>query len=139
MPHRIPLVTNTVSFFIELITLGLLTIWQGVETVGSIISEQDWNRITGPHGVAFIACAACMILWGSSVARDRKEDRRRRAEDEARERRHAETIKLQSDNAESLKALTVENAKTNMRVANAIHSLDQSIKTLVLQNETADR
>ena len=133
MPHRIPLVTQTLGFIFEAIALGFLTVWQGLSAIASLISNEDWDRITGPHGVAFVACAACLVLWLNAVNRDRKEDKRRIAEDAAKERRHEDSIRALNLYSEKVMGIAVDTAKTNMHVAEAIKSLDSTIKKLVLK------
>jgi hypothetical protein len=103
----------------------------------AIISETDWSRITGPHGVAFVAIAAVIVLWASGIRKDKREDERRTKEENAREGRHSESIAIQKDNAEKLVALTVENIKACGHVTQAIHSMDRTIQQLT--HELGDR
>lgn len=107
--------------------------WQGIAT---LISNDDWSRITGPHGLVFVLIIGLIVVWTKSVR-----------DDAARERRHRETIATQQEHfkalldlnektADDLKVLTVAATKAQMSSTNAIISMDHNI--IRLTNEMAD-
>lgn len=107
MPYRTA-AANVVITILEGILFGSLALYHGVI---SIFSDADWEKVTGPHGVAFISLLAVVVLWNQGRIRERNENRRRREEMVAREMQHDQTISLQKENAERLCALTAENIK----------------------------
>lgn len=134
MPHRFSTLTFLpFAAIADIVTLGFLASWQGTL---ALISSDDWNRITGPHGLVFVLIIGLIVLWTKSVR-----------DDSARERRHKETIKSQQDNfkalldlngktADDLRVLTVASTKAQMTSTNAIISMDHNIVRLT--NEIAD-
>ena len=72
---------GTVSTAFDIIALTSLAIWQGVTTFAAFISNEDWEKITGPHGLVFILICGLIVVWTKSVK-----------DDAARERRHRESI-----------------------------------------------
>ena len=93
----------------------------------AIISETDWQRITGPHGVAFVAIAAVIVLWVSGMRKDKREDERRVKEEQNREKRHSESLLMQGENAKRLMELTVEGIKAQGMVAMALRDLKTAL------------
>lgn len=127
MPHRIPFVTNALATVAEGAVLIYLSVANGWHYVASIFSDEDWNRITGPHGVAFISLAAVVVLWGNGIRRERNEERRREIEEAKREKRHAELVNLQKENAEKLTDLTVQAIITQGKAAEALRDLTKAL------------
>lgn len=135
MPHRlVPYITTPFVAAIDIFTLGFLAIWQGLAT---LISSDDWNKITGPHGLVFVLIIGLIVVWTKSVR-----------DDAARERRHKETIQSQQQHfnsliemnektANDLKILTVASTKAQMSATNAIISMDHNI--IRLTNELSDQ
>jgi hypothetical protein len=135
MPHPLILAPSWLYHTAEASVLAM------AGTSLAIISEQDWNRMTGPHGVAFIAVAAVIVLWANGLRKERLEQKRRdeealrhearRQEDEAnREKRHKEAMSMQSANADRIMDITVESIKAQGHSAQAIASIDSTIKRL---------
>ena len=127
MPHRLLELPPVFLHSIEAIILGLALGWNTMSYYAQIISERDWQRMTGPHGVAFIAVVAAVVLWLNKISSDKsrakelseqdsKEDKRREAEELNKEKRHAETLAASHEYAESMKALAVESMKVTMKV-----------------------
>ncbi len=117
-------------------------------SVVALISEQDWGRLLGPHGVAVAALMAVVALWLGNIrdkrilredleSRERREENRRAVEEASREKRHTESIRIQRENADKLIALTVENIKAAAHVTASIESVDRTIQTLA--DELKDR
>jgi hypothetical protein len=135
MPHRLisfiaPAFTSTLDIF----TLGALALWQGL---AAFISADDWNRITGPHGLVFVLIIGLIVVWTKSVRDDAARERRHRETIAAQESHFAALIKMNDDNATDLKALTVAATKAQMTATNAIISMDHNI--IRLTNELADQ
>lgn len=117
-------------FFVTLLEgalFGFLTLYNGTQTLCSIISSEDWSRITGPHGVAFIACAAVVVLWLNGLRREQREDKRREGEETKREERHAETLTLQKENSSKLIELNVEQIKAQALATAAMTDLKEHL------------
>lgn len=134
MPHRDPNIQAFFSHVVEGSVLGFLAIWQGLSAYAATISEQDWSKIFGPNGVAFVSVIAVVVLWSALlmfIHRSKKSEEQRRKEelemrakeDESRERRHKEIMEMQTKNAEDLKSLTAESIKANMKGTFAIETL----------------
>jgi hypothetical protein len=139
MPHRILqyAISNfpvNVTSLVEGTMLSILAIWKGTAT---IISDDAWEKLTGPHGLVFALIIGIIIIWSKSVR-----------DDAARERRHKETIKTQQEHfqklidlnektANDLKILTVASTKAQMSATNAIISMDHNI--IRLTNELSDQ
>ena len=115
--------------------------WQGIEAVVATISDSDYSKMTGPHGVAFVSVIAVIVLWGALLAyisrtNKREEARRkeeleaRKIEDEARERRHVELMTTQGHNAQKLIDLTAQSIAANMNGTHAIQMLSHDIQTM---------
>jgi hypothetical protein len=130
MPIRYIIQSQTFQNILEGSMLSMLSIV-------AIISEADWARILGPHGVAVCAILGLAIVWGSGLRKDKREDERRAKEESSREARHAESIRLQKENADKLIEITVENIKAAGKVTQAITSMDRTIQHL--SNELSDR
>ena len=157
MPHRIQFVTNCLAHTIEGSILAFLALMQGLLAVADAISTEDWSRITGPNGVAFVACTSTLVLWATFITlirrvrldaiaketRDR-EDARAREERERTDRSNhftllhdsnKENVERLIDLTEKHQRLTVEAAKIDMRVSHAIHSLETAIQKLSLASK----
>lgn len=135
MPHRLisyiaPAFTST----LDIVTLGTLALWQGLST---LISSDDWNRITGPHGLVFVLLIGLIVVWTKSVRDDAARERRHRETIAAQEKHFATLIKMNGENANDLKALTVASTKAQMTATNAVISMDHNI--IRLTNELADQ
>lgn len=134
MPYRVSSIFfSPVAAFIDVTLLGVLALWQGIT---ALISEDDWSKITGPHGLVFVLIIGLIVVWTKSVR-----------DDAARERRHRESIKTQEDHfnslltlnaktADDLKILTVASTKAQMNSTNAIISMDRNI--ILLTNELSN-
>ena len=143
MPPRIHIVSSALYHAIEGGVLGLLALTNGVQYLVGVISESDWQRITGPHAFLFGLIIAVLVLWNSGRVREANEKKRqerqeilenerREKEEKARDDRHAELVKTQRENAESLKALTVESIKAVAKSTHAIETLDRNIQRLTI-------
>jgi hypothetical protein len=145
MPHRYEQAKTTMIHTGEFLVLASSAI---VASVNSLIDEQSWDRLTGRHGALFFMAIALIIFWNSNrvrtkreiermAANETKEDARRKEEEilrqvenEAREHRHQEAMKLQRDNAQQLLALTVESVKSNAIVAKAQTEVAHALESL---------
>jgi len=132
MPPRL---TDIAIHAAEGIALGLLALYNGTRYVAGLISDEDWQKITGPHGVAFLAVTACIVLWLNGLRREKIEEKRRSREEAAREARHAENIAVQREAKDEVKALVVECVKSNAMVTAAITSIDKNNQRLTVEIE----
>ena len=107
---------------------GFLALYNGTLYVVGIISDADWARMTGPHGVAFIAVAAVIVLWANGLRKERAEDRRREREEKAREERNAQLIAALDKATETNHQLTIDAIKQQADTAKAIGRMDNTIK-----------
>lgn len=132
--HIVGSVPPSFSSLIEGIILTSLAIWKGTL---AFISEDHWDKLTGPHGLVFALVVGIIIMWSKSVR-----------DDAARERRHKETLKSQEDHfkqlidlnakaSSDLKILTVASTKAQMSATNAIISMDHNI--IRLTSELSDQ
>ena len=85
---------------------GILAIYNGAAAMLAVISEADWERITGPHGVAFIAVVAVVVLWANGIATRKAEDKRRAEEIASANASRAELLKALNESIESNNDLT---------------------------------
>ena len=152
MPHRLLPIHAALSHLLEGAILAVLTGSQMGLAMLDAITSQDWERLTGPHGVAFVACLSTMVLWGTMVAmvhRFRKDSTAKEARDRAdalareereREDRKAHFEELRTSNKENVERLlhlteqhqklTVEAATIDMRVSHSISKLETAISNL---------
>lgn len=117
------------STILEGITLCGVAVYQ---VTAQAIDDVSWQRLTGSHGTLFVLAIGIIVLWNASRIREKKEDARRKEEDAARERRHAELVSTNKENAEGLKALTVDSIKANIRAIVAVESMDKNIQNLTI-------
>jgi hypothetical protein len=92
---------------------GILAVYNGVGYAFGIITEADWDRITGPHGVAFISVIAVIILWTNGLLNRKAEDKRRTQET-------ADANAARSDLLKALNAATDSNASLTKQCIKAI-------------------
>ena len=148
MPHRIILANISPSNFFEGFLLYGVAIWKASATVFLSIADQDWSRLLGPQGLTVGLIFAVCVLWTNGILdrkakekrdaiADEKEDERRGKEEAARENRHAQLVATNKENAESLKALTVESIKAQAKATHAVETMDKNIQRLTI--ELADR
>lgn len=137
MPHRIQFLPLAMNHFIEASILLVLAVTQGFQYAVGMITEADWVKFTGPHGFLFGAIIAIGVLWNAGRIREKNESVRRDKEETAREGRHAELVATNKENAESLKALTVEAIKAQGKATYAVEKMDSNIQRLTI--ELADR
>lgn len=134
MPHRLQHIPFAFSSMFEGITLSLIASYQ---LLAEAIDETSWTRLTGAHGTLFVLAIGIIVLWNAARVREKKEDARRKDEGDARERQHTELVSTNKENAEGLKALTVESIKSNMKSTAAIENMDKHIQ--ILTAEIRDR
>jgi hypothetical protein len=117
--------------------LATLAIWQGAESVYLGIVESDWSKLTGPHGVAFAAVIAVIVLWGALlgyISKSRKEELAARAKDDAAgERRHIEMRDTQAAHAERLIQLTAQSITANINGTHALETLSRNMQYLTAE------
>lgn len=129
--------STAINNTLEGLLLASITALNGAQYFLGMLSETDWLKITGPHGFLFGAVIAVLVLWNSGRVREKNETARREKEELAREARHAELVATNKENAESLKALTVESIKAQGKATHAVETMDRNIQRLT--NELAER
>lgn len=96
----------------------------------SVFSAEDWGKAIGPYGGYFIS----LFMLGLFIMRDKASTKQQRDDkaksEEATERRHAETLAIQKENAAQLMAITVESIKAHGRATVAIESVDRTLQYL---------
>lgn len=113
--------------------LTFLALYNGAAAVVGVITETDWNRMTGPHGVAFIAVIAVIGLWVDRKVEKRGEQKRRDKEDEAKEKRNQDLIDALKQLTESNHGLTERAITTIAESKAAIITLDRNIQRLTIE------
>jgi hypothetical protein len=108
---------------------GILAVYNGAATFIAIITEADWNRITGPHGVAFISVIAVIILWSNGIMTRKAEDKRR-----AQEIKDANNAR-----ADLLKALEASTASNNALTSQCIHAIERNTAAVQAFDKTCQR
>lgn len=112
-------------YFIEGFTLLTLATWSGSNALATVVSEDDWTKITGPHGVAFIAVAAVIVLWTSRVLSERRSEK-------SQNDRHKELIAVNRENADDLKEL--QKQTTDALIRSASHQAESAAAMRTLSN-----
>lgn len=130
-----PFVTHpTVSSFIEGSILGFVALFNGGVAVTDAITETDWTRLTGQHGAIFVLSVVGLAFWAKAI----RDGKARVKEDEARERRHVESlaasekhfqtlIAMNNKNAEDLKGVSMESIKSQIECTAAIQALAKEL------------
>lgn len=119
----------------ECVTLAAVTVYQGIAYIGGIISDEDWSKITGPHGLVFVLIIGLLTLWIKSQRNDVATERRHKEALSAQKENFELLMEMNTTNADGLKALTVESIKANMRCIGAIESMDKNIQRLTVEME----
>jgi hypothetical protein len=133
MPHRIQFLSTAMSYTVEGILLLSLAVANGGKFLMGIIMDSDWEKITGPHAFLFGLVIAVGVLWNSGRVQEKKENVRREREEAARENRHNQLVATNKENAESLKALTVESIKAQAKATHAVETMDKNIQRLTIE------
>jgi len=120
--------------------LSILFVFQSRSLLATLLSDKDWERLSGTAGLSFASTIAVMVLWVAFLAfihRTYKRDDIRRREDmdmrkaelAAKDRHHNEVLALQEKNSDKILALNAEVIKahqisisTNAEVARALRS-----------------
>jgi hypothetical protein len=118
------------SYAIEGLFFAMIGIYQFASITSTAIAEQDWQKIFGPNGVAFIAVCATVVLWLNGLKREKNEEKRRDREELSREKRHLEMTALHQGNANKLMELTAESIKSHGMSVAAISRMDRTIQAL---------
>ena len=140
MPHRLFDLPPVFAHMIEAILLGLALGVNGASYVAELITEGDWQKMTGPHGGMFLLAIAVIALWLNKISDDKarakaiasqeaKEDARRQEEELNKEKRHAETIAASAEYAYQMKALAVESMKVTMKVDHTLAQLTAQLQS----------
>ena len=127
MPHRI-ISSIHAHDVLQGVLWSFLAAYNGAMYFIGLISDADWNRMTGPHGVAFIAVAAVIVLWANGLRKEKAEDRRRDREEQAREARNNQIIAALDQATQTNHELTVDSIRQQGLTAQAIGRMDNTIK-----------
>lgn len=139
MPHRVLLsalsnVPSHITSIVEGSLLSILAIWKGSV---AFISTDQWDKLTGPHGLVFALVIGIIVIWSKAVRDDAARERRHKETIKAQERHFQDLIDLNEKTANDLKILTVASTKAQMSATNAIISMDHNI--IRLTNELSDQ
>lgn len=115
MPLRLITLHGQIVTIIEGITLCLLGVWQGVSFAAtSIVSDEDWSKLIGPHGALFAVSVGLVVVWLHSAAAERNRQKRADAAEIKHDKRHAENRADMRELSDKLMALTAESIKANV-------------------------
>lgn len=120
----------------DIVALVGLTVWQGISTTIAFISSEDWDKVTGPHGLVFVLLCGLIVVWTKSVKDDAGKERRHKeiiAEQQKTFDRHFSKL---NENNKVLTDLIVSSNRQQDRTSNAIMAMDKSI--IRLSNELDD-
>lgn len=134
MLYRILLTCSPVANLIDGATLYFLA---GYQAYFAFISDNDWAKITGPHGLVFVLVVGLIVIWTKSLRDDAARERRHREAISSQEEHFKLLINLNEKATEDLKVLTVASTKAQMSATNAIISMDHNI--IRLTNELSDQ
>jgi hypothetical protein len=113
---------------IQGILWGVLALYNGAAAFVAVISEADWNRITGPHGVAFLSIIAVVVLWGNGIASRKAEDKRRAEEIASANASRAELLKALNESIESNNDLTKQCIRAIEKQTAATQAMDKTMQ-----------
>ena len=120
MPHRI--LTEPIAA--AAVFTASLTGW---------LTDKDWERLVGPWGGMLVSLCMVVVLLRHSAKRISKEDTER-------ERRHQESMELQTKlgerldkQNESMQAVAIESIKAQAKVTGAIERLDSNAQRMTLE------
>lgn len=127
MPHRLlPAFQYLVLGVIDVVSIGFIAAAGMFDSTMMAITDTDWDRLIGPHGFTVGLILAVVALWATAMRRETCENKRRESEETAREKRHQDSIRMQRDNANDLKSITVESIKAQMLTASALSDLKEA-------------
>ena len=129
MTKLISILTNTTPFS-DICVLASLAVYSGVNAIASIISSEDWDKITGPHGLVFVLICALIVVWTKSVKDDNARERRHREVIAVQEEHFKALLKLNEKTSSDLRILTVAATKAQLTSANAVVSMEKTITKL---------
>lgn len=134
MPQRLINLAHSLQFvqLFDIIALSTLAVWQGAI---ALISNDDWNKITGPNGLVFVLIIGLIVIWTKSVRDDAAKERRHKETISAQSKHYDSLLALNTKTAEDLKKLTVESTTAQINATNAIDSLDSNIVRLTHEIE----
>jgi len=132
--HALSSISVNMTSFVEGTILSGLAVWKGTL---AFISDDHWNKLTGPHGLVFALVIGIIIIWSKSVRDDAARERRHKETIKAQEKHFQDLLDLNSKTANDLKVLTVASTKAQMSATNAIISMDHNI--IRLTNELSDQ
>jgi len=126
MPHR-AFAHNVACHLFEVIGLAFLLAWQGFSAGLAIISDADWAKITGPHGLVFVLIIGLCVVWAKSCRDDVARERRHKETLVAQEEHFAALLSLNSKTAQDLKDLTIQSIKAQMMATAATVDLRKEL------------
>lgn len=92
--------------------------------VSVVMDDESWKRLKGTEGALFGAAVIVIALWLSKIADGKRLDKR-----------HAETLALQRENAEKLMTLTADSIRMHERTCQTIASVDRTLMSFQQTNE----
>lgn len=119
----------------------MLAVFNGTLAVSEAITQADWTRLTGQHGAVFVLAIVGLAFWAKAV----RDEKNRKLEDEARDRRHAEAlaaseihfsrlIEMNGKNADDLKEVSLASVRAQVASTNAVENLTRELARRPCQN-----
>jgi len=128
MPHRLHPVLQATNFLFEGILYFVIAAKSGLSLIGNLISDSDWDKITGEHGVIFLLLCVLIVNWNNARIRERNENRRQAAASLLLDKRHTEALDLQRDYTDAVRKIQEASIRSTTRVAIAVDLLSENLK-----------
>ena len=114
---------------IQGILWGMLALYNGASALLAVITEADWNRALGPHGVAFLAVIAVVVLWGNGIATRKAEDKRRAEEIASANASRAELLSALKESIDGNHELTKQCIKAIEKQTAATIAMEKTMQS----------
>jgi hypothetical protein len=116
--------------------LSAFAAYQGSRAYMAEISDKDWDRMTGPHALAFAAVTAVLVLWATLVGyiyRSAKEQKKQKIlDDAATDKRHQDQLEQQREAFEALTDIHTKTVEGLIKSNHAIEKLAKNIEYLTV-------
>ena len=133
MPHRIPIMTNTLTTILEGTILATLVAWQSML---ALISDKDWDRLLGENGFKVALLPGLVVVWGTSERRLANERRDKAVHHRELVDALAAKERKEDENTERLAAINIEQIKAQGLVINEIKDLRREFRDLATELKT---
>lgn len=106
----------------------LATASAGLALIFDFISDKDWEKITGEHGTMFLLLCIILVVWNNGRIREKNENKRQERSARLLDARHAETLSLQREYAESIKTIQETSVQASQQTVSAIQTLSNNLQ-----------